>query len=500
MKKPIRKVSLLLITLTILMINLIGNLEVKAEDINLLTETEEVKIEKIIEKNMTEGNIPGLSITLVKDDKTVYQRGFGYADIKEEKLVTSQSLFELASNSKAFTALALLNLEESGQINLSDSVTKYIPWLKVKYQGKEIPITIEQTLHQTTGIPPSTINLIPISNENSALEETVRTLVGIELDSRPGEMFQYATINYDILGLIIEKVTGNTYENYIDETLLKPMELNNTYLFRNKAINDRIASGYKIAFLKPRLYEAPIYRGNKPAGYIISSGEDMAKWLKIQMDTKDDLNFDKDIIKKSHEANRVVDALGNDVLYAGGWFLESNEQITHDGMNPNYSSNITFNNKDKIGVAVLSNLSSYHVQNIGLDIYGVLQGNVVSNNLDDSNQFTDKLAVGIIVILSILILVTLFFIIRVLIMIFRNQMFFKTNGIKSSLKLSFSLIFMLGVSYFIYLIPHFLLSGMSWGTVFVWSPYSIKIALYLLYIVVWFMFVFFILKIFFKKE
>ena len=156
-------------------------------------------------------------------------------------------------------------------------MAQYIPWLKVKYEGKQIPLTIEQVLYQTSGINPGTIDMIPISNEDSALEETIRTLIGIELDSVPGEIFQYATINYDILGLIIEKVTGGTFESYLEEFILKPLELNNTYLFRNDKINDRIAKGYKTGFLKPRLYEAPIYRGNKPAGYIISSGEDMEK-------------------------------------------------------------------------------------------------------------------------------------------------------------------------------------------------------------------------------
>jgi len=271
MKNVIIKITLLCVTVTMLMIPGMGNGVVKAQEINDLTETEEMQIEKVITENMSKGNIPGLSITIVRDDKTVYQKGFGYSNLDEEKPVTSQSLFELASNSKAFTALAILSLVESGQIELNDNVTRYIPWLKVKYKGKEIPITIEQTLHQTTGIPGSTINMIPVSNEDSALEETVRTLIGIELDSEPGKMFQYATINYDVLGLIIEQVTGETYEYYMEETILKPMELNNTYLIRNEEINNQMTNGYKMGFLKPQRYEAPIYRGNNPAGYIISS-------------------------------------------------------------------------------------------------------------------------------------------------------------------------------------------------------------------------------------
>ncbi|MBP2022486.1 CubicO group peptidase (beta-lactamase class C family) [Clostridium punense] len=188
------------------------------KEINYLTKDETVKIEKFIEENMSGGSIPGLSVNIVKGDKTVYQKGFGYSDIDKKKPVTSQSLFEIGSNSKAFTGLGILSLEKSGQINLEDEVVKYIPWLKVKYKDKEVSITVEQLLYHTSGIPFKTIDKIPVSNEDNALEETVKTLVGIELDSEPGEKFQYATINYDVLGLIIEKVTGKTYENYIGAT------------------------------------------------------------------------------------------------------------------------------------------------------------------------------------------------------------------------------------------------------------------------------------------
>ncbi|ARF17381.1 serine hydrolase domain-containing protein [Sporosarcina ureae] len=499
MKGVMLKILLLLTAVTMLMIPIVGNGVIKAREINDVTETEEKQIEKVVMEKMRKGKIPGLYITIVKDDKTVYQKGFGFSNLKEERPVTSQSLFELASTSKAFTALAILNLVESGQIELNDNVTTYIPWLKVLYKGKEMPITIEQTLHQTTGIPASTINMIPISNEDRALEETVRTLNGIELDSEPGKMFQYATINYDILGLIIEQVTGGTYEYYMKENILKPMELNNTYLFLNEEINNQMTTGYKIGFLKPRRYEAPIYRGNKPAGYIISSGKDMAKWLKIQMGTMNEMDFDKEIIKKSHIAERAVDIVGNEVFYAGGWFLEPNEQVTHDGMNPNYSTYVTFNNKEKIGVAVLGNLSSNQVQNIGVEIKEILQGNIVSSDKEDSNQYLDQLALSTILVLSILILVALILIIKVLLKVYRKQLHVKRNGIKSLIKLTVSLLCVLGLSLIIYLIPSILLNGYSWEAVFIWSPQSVQVALYMIYSIIWLIYILFILKVYFKE-
>lgn len=201
--------------------------ENESNGINNLNKDSNEKIQKLIENNMDKGKIPGLSVVIVKGNETVYQKGFGYADLGNKTPVTSKSIFEIGSNSKAFTALGILNLQKDGLIKLEDKVTKYIPWLKVKYEGKDASITIEQLLYHTSGIPYNTIDKIPSSNEDNALEKTVRTLVGINLDSKPGEKYQYATINYDVLGLIIKKVTGSSYEKYIEYSVLKPMNLNN---------------------------------------------------------------------------------------------------------------------------------------------------------------------------------------------------------------------------------------------------------------------------------
>lgn len=503
MKKRNKLVLIFSVFLSIVLFPLnaygLGNDE---RNINYLSNDEKSKIEKFIEENMDKGNIPGLSITIVKDDKTIYQKGFGYSDIENKKSVDSKTLFEIGSNSKAFTALGIHDLQKSGQIKLSDEVTKYIPWLKVKYKGKEVSITIEQLLHQTSGIPFRTIDKIPVSNEDNALEETVKTLVDIELDSEPGEKLQYATINYDVLGLVIEKVTGKTYENYIEESILKPMGLNNTYLYKNEARNDDMAKGYKIGFLKPQLYEAPMYRGNKPAGYIISNGEDMAKWLKVQFGTLSYSKLDNTIIDKSHEANRRVAPLGDGSSYASGWFVYQKEggEISHGGNNSNYSSFIVFKPEDKIGVAVLCNMNSDYVGKIGQGISEILQGKTYNKDIKDLNKSSDKMSILIIVTAILIILATLFFIIKGLKEILKKERVFVKKGIKSVLKLSISLAFMIGISYCIYLIPYILYQGLSWTFVFVWLPKSVKGALYLMYISIWTIYIYAIFIGFYKKE
>jgi len=470
--------------------------------INSLPGNDSVKIGEFIEKQIYKGKIPGMAVVIVQEDKIVYEKGFGYSDIEAKKLVTARSLFEIGSNSKAFTAFGIFTLKDKGLIKLEDEVTKYIPWLKVKYQDKEAAITIEELLHHTSGIPFKTIDKIPVSDENNALEQTVKTLIDIELDSMPGEKYQYATINYDVLGLIIEKVTGSEYEKYIEENVLKPMGLNNTYLSRNEAINEHIARGYKISFLKPRLYSAPVYRGNKPAGYIISCAADMAKWLMIQMGTSIDYKDSKGLVGTTHDPNRRVEPLRDGSSYAAGWFVyqKGSGEISHGGNNPNYSSYIIFRPEDKVGIAVLSNTNSQYVYSIALGINEILQGRDFNKDIRDLNQNADKIAILIICISGLTVVCTLFFIYKALRQIISKERKLYIIGMRSFWGCIFSLAFVMGLSYCIYLIPYALYRGVSWSFVFVWLPNSVKAALVSVYASIWLVYVYYLAINFYKKK
>lgn len=467
-------------------------------EINQLSDKDRLKIEKLINKQMEKGKIPGMSVVIVQGNKTIYQKGLGYSDIESKKPVTSKTLFELCSNSKSFTALGILNLQKKGRIKLNDPVTKYIPWLKMKYQGKVASITIEDLLHQTSGISSKTIDKIPISNDDNALEETVRTLINVELDSEPGKRFQYATINYDVLGLIIEKVTGITYENYMEENIIKPLGLNNTYLYKNEDVNEYMAKGYKIEFLKPRLYDAPVYRGNKPAGYIISNAEDMAKWLKIQMGTLEDSKFSEDLIEDSHKLK--VDESDTDSYYTSGWFIRGKDDVViyHPGENPNYSSHIVYDPEKKIGVAVLSNINSSYVTMVAEGIYGILHGIDYNRDIMDLRKSIDVISILIICIGGLILLVTLYFMLKTFRQILRKERKYHKKGMKGIFKISFSLIFILGLSCCLLLIPYIFM-GLSWEFVYVWFPKSVKIALYFGYTSIWVVYIYLFITSFYRK-
>ncbi|NJD01336.1 MAG: cyclic peptide export ABC transporter [Ruminiclostridium sp.] len=447
-----------------------------------LSEDRISKIESFIKKQMKEGKIPGISVVIVNGDETIYEKGFGYAELKTKRPVTSETLFELGSTSKAFTGLGVLQLQSKGLIKLSDPVGKYLPWFKVKYIGEYgdkkvdsyVEITLEQLLHHTSGIPFKSIGDIPIADGDNALEETIKALIDTKLDFYPGEKFQYTTINYDILGLIIQQVSGIPFEEYMKKNILQPLRLSSTYVFGQEAALHDMAVGYKVGFLRPMEFNAPIYRGNTPAGYFITNAQDMAKWLKIQLQTDIPSGFDRNLIDQSHIPDHTVAPGGDASSYACGWsiFQKGNGEISHSGNNPNFASYIVFRPGEKLGVAVLANMNSAYVQNIGQGICDILISKKPVKFVSDMYQNIDNAATVIICITIPLFLITLYYLLFSLIQFFRRQRKLQGSITGILVKLSFLVLFLAGVGYCFYHIPDVLYWGLAWSFVRVWAPQS----------------------------
>jgi putative ATP-binding cassette transporter len=445
------------------------------------------KIDAWVARQMQKGGIPGAAVVIVRGNRTVYQKEFGYADLKNKQPVTAQTLFELGSTSKAFTGLGILKLERDGLIQLDDPVTKYLPWFRMSYTGEYrlqnrnslVPITIEQLLHHTSGIPFRTIGLIPVSDRNDALEKTVKRLVNKSLEFYPGTKYHYATINYDILGLVIQKVTHMSYENYMKQQILDPLNLNRTFLFRKTALLPDLAVGYKIGFLRPLPYNAPRYRGNTPAGYYISNIEDMAKWLKIQLQTGIPSAFSEDLIIKSHIPDRSVAPREDAASYAAGWAIFQNGagQISHGGDNPNYSSFIVFRPGEKLGVAVLANLDSANTPAIGEGIMDILQQKRPNDNVFDLYRSVDNIAVTMLCMLIPFILTNLWCLVHFWGEIFRKKRKFQPKHGSNLIRLVFLIALLGGLGYCIVQIPEVIFWGLSWNFVYVWAPLSFSVAI-----------------------
>lgn len=140
----------------------------------------------MVETLMAKTATPGVAIVSSKQGNTDY-KVYGYADVDLDKKVTEESLFELGSTTKAFTALAIILLKDEGKLAFSDSVSEYLPRFVPTFQEENVNITIDQLLAHTSGIPSWSIKLIPEGTTENLLDETINKISDISLDTYPGQ-------------------------------------------------------------------------------------------------------------------------------------------------------------------------------------------------------------------------------------------------------------------------------------------------------------------------
>lgn len=445
-----------------------------------LNETKQIKIENMIKDIMKKSKIPAISAVIINEKETKYFN-YGYFNSTNDIIVNEETLFELGSLSKSYTALAIFLLQEQGKLSLDDPITKYIPWLKMKFNGdyegsyinSYVDLKISNFLYQSSGIPFQTIGYIPEGNSDNMLEYTVRTLENINLDFYPGSKHQYATLNYDVLALVIENITGQTYEEFITENILVPLNLNNTYTYKSKDVLDKLIPGYKMNFFQAIPYDAPIYRGNTAAGYIMSSAKDMGQWMRIQLGLVEVPLEYKEIISKTHQGDTSVASQG-DYYYAGGWQVHiRKENIFHGGSNPNYSSMLIMKPQENLGVCVLTNMNSGAADYIAQNIINILEGKKIEKYNNDIYKNLDAIFSIVTIGAFIFIILFLILLIKALIELFKQKRVReKLSDVKiAGLLLAIPLMIFLG--FCIYYLPNIIMQRLPWKAVNVWGSKSV---------------------------
>lgn len=329
-------------------------------------------VDSMVETMMNKSTTPGVATLISKQGELEY-KCYGYADVKKHKEVNEESLFELCSTTKAFTALAIILLEDEGYIDGSDCITDYISWFTPTYKDEYVNITINQLLAHTSGIPSWSIRLIPEGTSADILEKTVYNISTIALDTYPGTKHNYATVNYDVLALIIEVVTGQRYQDFVKDNILLPLGMTESYFSTGQEnVSDKLTKGYKAFFGKSIEYNAPRYYGNIAAGYLVTNVKDLGYWINAQLGIGNIPDKLKRAISKSHEVDK--DTAGyedKNKYYSYGWSNDIEDRvINHRGGNPNYSSQVIIDLEKQEAIFVLANLNSSVPMQIAYNIYG----------------------------------------------------------------------------------------------------------------------------------
>jgi CubicO group peptidase (beta-lactamase class C family) len=318
-------------------------------------------IDAYVQSEMHAARVPGLALGIVQGDQILHLKGFGIAD-PSGRPVTPQTPFMIGSTTKSMTALAIMQLVEAGKIELDAPVQQYLPWFQVADPDSSAHITIRHLLNHTSGLPTTTQAEFITSSDMSddALEQRVRALADAELSEPVGRTWQYCNANYVILGLIVQSVSGQSYETYLQEHLFTPLEMNQTFTSQVEAQRHEMAVGYRYWFGFPVPANLPFDRGNLPAGFVISSAEDMTHYLIAHLN---DGRYGEAMILLPAgiaELHRpAVPIIGiDDVFYGMGWYIAPTNgvpTVRHVGETANFHANLVLVPEGRWGIVLLMN-------------------------------------------------------------------------------------------------------------------------------------------------
>ena len=169
--------------------------------------------------------LPGVAVGVVHDQQLVWSRGFGFADIASKRPMTADTRFRIASNSKIFAAIAILQLREAGKLRLDDPVSKHLPWFTMKPAGPDDgPITIEQLLSHSSGLQREAGDHWSSFDFPSEAELKV-LMAGRQSAFPPQTRWKYSNLAFGIAGLVVEQVSGQRWADYVNANILKPLDM-----------------------------------------------------------------------------------------------------------------------------------------------------------------------------------------------------------------------------------------------------------------------------------
>jgi CubicO group peptidase (beta-lactamase class C family) len=448
-----------------------------------MTEEQSTTLQSFLNEVQRISRAPGMSAVVVSQEGVRFFSS-GVASSETGIFADENTLWELASVSKAFTALGLLYLEEQGLLSLSDSVTNHLPWLAFQYNGQPINmqnVRLYHFMHHTVGLT-NRRHMNPVLSRAvpDTLQDTVEAMINAELAFYPGERFEYGTLNYTILGLVIESASGQSYESFMEEQIFRPLGLVNTFANRDNAYETgRMSQGYATSFaFFTRANDSPEARGSVPTGYIISSVYDMARWMNIQLGFVYDIpEIFCTIINRSHQADMSVlsSPFGDEYyFYAAGWSVnEAGTIVQHSGDNPGFSTHVHMWLEEGIGITFLSNSNNTNGYAVANSIRGILGG-----NLDQSYSMGVYQILGIAFTIVTVVggLLTLLLSILGLQRTRQGKRHCLTG--KRITLIVFLIIVTLAMGVLVFLLPG--LFGVSWSLLFVFSAYSLLTGMFAL--------------------
>lgn len=317
---------------------------------------------------MARQRIPGLAIGIYSRGQTLLAKGYGQANVELGVPVKPESMFQIGSVGKQFVSAAIMMLVEEGKISLDDSIAKYFPDAPVAWK----PILVKNLLSHTSGLAEyeSDERIGPKGPFYLRLDftedELVAKIEALPIEASPGERWDYRNTNYVLLGILIHKITGKPYGEFLDERIFRPLGMTSTRFSSDRDIIPNRAAGYELdkGQLKNSEWVSPTFNSTADGAGLYSSVLDLAKWDAALYGTR---LLKQSSLDRMWTVYSLNDGKPNPAGYGFGWMIgtqNDHRRIEHGGGWQDYSCRISRYPDDNLTVVLFANLDAGH-SNLG---------------------------------------------------------------------------------------------------------------------------------------
>ncbi len=323
--------------------------------------------DKVAEEGLKALKVPGVGMVVIKDDKVVYARGFGFKDVEKKLPVTPDTIFAIGSSSKAFTVFALGKLVDQGKVDWDKPVRNYIPWFQLYDKSAGERLTVRDLVMHVSGLPRHDLSWY--NNQKVTREELVKRLPYLQPSADLREKWQYNNLMYLTAGYLVEQLTGQKWEDAVRSLVFEPLGMkraNFSVLESQKDADFAFPYGFEEKGFKKLPFRDISIIG--PAGAINASVNEMAHWAMVH------LNNGKFGGTQLVNAATVADmhaphvAMGGDSTtpeilapsYGMGWFTDvyrGHRRFHHGGNIDGFTAQVSFLPDDGLAFVVLSNMN-----------------------------------------------------------------------------------------------------------------------------------------------
>lgn len=324
-------------------------------------------LDSYIERGMKQWQIPGLAIAVVKDGKVILSKGYGVRELGKEDKVDENTLFIIASNSKLFTGTAVAKLDHEKKMSLNDRVTQYIPWFRLYDSTSTKLATVKDMLCHRLGTKTFQGDFT-FWDSNLAKDSIVWKMRYLK---PPGEFRQdygYCNAAFLVAGQVLEKVTGQSWETYVQQHILTPLGMNNTYMnTAGLAQRNNVAAPYNNLYSSITKLPFDNVDNLGPATSMVSNVKDLTRWLFLQLDSgryEGRQILPWAVIQKTRDANILTGSRKSTAYpthfraYGLGLYMTDyagRQAYWHTGGAFGHVTNVCFVPEENLGITILSN-------------------------------------------------------------------------------------------------------------------------------------------------